>query len=147
MFWFCESSFLVVKRWAVNVLWLCVLVQVLPGRKKKKRQHYVRSNAQNLPLMSEHAKLFSLPHVCFTAAMRSFMEQMSLTEGRRLPTGSSASLGWIFLFYFFKNRPHFLWCVGSYCIKPLKEMLVVILPCAVAKRNEELIPSCVQLQL
>lgn len=115
-------------------------------RKKKKRQHYVRSNAQNLPLMSEHAKLFSLPHVCFTAAMRSFMEQMSLTVGRRLPTGSSASLGWIFLFYFLK-KPHFLWCVGSYCIKPLKEMLVVILPCAVAKRNEELVPSCVQLDI
>lgn len=45
--------------------------------------------------MSEHGKLFSLPHVCFTAVMRSFMEQ------RRLPTGSSASLGGILCFCFF----------------------------------------------
>lgn len=81
----------------------CVLVQVVPGRKKKKkkRQHYVRSNAQSLPLMSEHAKLFSLPHVCFTAVMRSFMEQRSVTVGRRLPTGSSASLGGILCFVLF----------------------------------------------
>lgn len=115
-------------------------------KEKKKRQHYVRSNAQSLPLMSEHAKLFSLPHVCFTAVMRSFMEQRSVTVGRRLPTGSSASLGGILCFilfiYFFKRTTFPLMCWQL----PLEEMLVVILPCAVAKRNEALIPSCIQLQ-
>lgn len=66
----------------------------------------MRSNAQSLPLMSEHAKLFSLPHVCFTAVMRSFMEQRSVTVGRRLPTGSSASLGGILCFIFFFKTNH-----------------------------------------